>query len=651
MLDIAQEAVRESLAGLDVETPPTHRQFSSTITLPAGPLKGKKYNPNSDRCQSYLIDQLDSGLWERVAVCGPPQLAGKTQCAILLPALRAAIACKLPVGYGLPTLNDLDKAWSEKLKPSIEGGGYGDRLPKMGPGARGGRAPVLTFQDPETGLPLGRLVFLAGGAYGSTVAVVVVDEVDQFRKADGEPLWEDLEDMFHRADSFRERAIRIAVGTVEHDTKSIILVLVRDQGTGTRPWLQCPHCKAHQLVGFDQLVYDKTDEITAAETATVVCKACAVHWSESDRQKAIRHALFVHKGQTVEGGVVTGPVPRTKTLGLLWTALDSSLSSVAELAVEHLRAEKAALVGNYALMRKFVRYRQCDTYQEPKSANEITNTGLAAMSSGSDYDKRVVPHWVHNLSCGVDCQGDRSYWIVLGHGPDDRWCVIDFGWEYLVPKAEKRTPTPADRRRVHDEINLKMDEGWLIEGRTAGVDEVSHMSPLPGLRAIDVGHWSDEITAWLRGARGWRACRGVGKDTLKNLGKILELPPEAKAFVELRQPEGWPVSLVNVNADAVRKWIHASLLRKPYDPASGMLPRGQKSNEVLCMHFSGEVWVEPQQKGDKFIPGFWNDHAHPRHDLLDAAIYALALSRLRIGIQTVKAMTPRRKYGSIGNVR
>jgi hypothetical protein len=221
--------------------------------------------------------------------------------------------------------------------------------------------------------------------------------------------------------------------------------------------------------------------------------------------------------------------------------------------------------------------------------------------------------------------------------------MIDWGYEMAVPSGQDRAPTPADRRRILTEIDSKMNAGWRIEGRDE-LHDMPTMSPLHGLRGIDVGFATDELVSWLRGMKGWRACRGIGRDTIKHMGKIVELPPEAKAFVEVRQPDGWPIMLVNVNGENVRRWVHASLLRDPYDPASGMLPRGQKANDMICLHLSGEV-----ETVDKDGKQYWRE-VRARHDLLDAVCYAMALSRLRTGVQTITANRKAVKYGRIGAI-
>ncbi len=55
------------------------------------------------------------------------------------------------------------------------------------------------------------------------------------------------------------------------------------------------------------------------------------------------------------------------------------------------------------------------------------------------------------------------------------------------------------------------------------------------------------------------------------------------------------------------------------------MPRGLKANDYLLMHLSGEVWdTSPTKKGKA---AYWRE-SRIRHDLLDCAVYGLALGRL-----------------------
>ncbi len=604
---------------------PTFREFAGSVRHYAGPdrIKGTPYRVGSDPCQAYLLEQFDIGKWKRYFICAPPQFGGKTLVAIIITMLRMVIGARLPVGYGLPTLADLDKAWAEKLRPGLRGSGYGDHLPASGPGARGGRGHTLQLTDPETGELEGLIVFLAGGGYGSTVAAALIDEIDQFRTTAGIPLWGAIEDIFNRPNAFGAEALRIGAGTIEDDKQSIILPLVFEQGTGTRPHPQCPHCKFWVMFTFDHLSYDSADEQTAAETVRLACPHCASALTEDDRQQALRNVRFPHKGQTVDQhGSIQGPAPRTDSLGLWWSALDSPQADMRELAREHYRAKKrldASSGIDHGLMRKFWRYRRCEVYVEPEPEGEINNATLARCSDRSTVDKRTVPSWATFLVMAQDVQGDRHYWMVVAFGPGERWAVIDWGYEYLVPESQNRAPTPEDRQRVLNTVRDLATTGWQIEGGE------TRMHPVQC--GVDGGYLPDEIAAWVQGEKAWKFVRGVGHDTIKHAGGGVEktLPAEIRATKSLQavKPSGWRIYWWKVDGHQFRRAAHAALLRNADQISSGMVPRGLKANDALLLHLSGEVWDE----GKEGKPGYWRE-VRKRHDWLDCLVYALALALL-----------------------
>lgn len=627
-----------------------HADFCRTLKIPDGPLRGSRYLPDADPVHACLSREIDAGKWQRIVAVGAVQ-TGKSLSTVLVPLLRSLTVLRQPCVYSQPTLTKIQEGWAGKLAPSMSDSGYGGWMPDKGQGSKGSQTPkFVTFREPKSRARAGTLYLIPGGGASEsaqaavTAAVVAVDEVDSF------PSRHRVELVLKRADSYGNQALRILTSTVKSDEAtgdgaSIILSFYRES-TASRLHFRCPHCAHWQALEWERVTYLDSDEPAAIASARYSCAACAVAWTEDDRHRALQDWRCVHQGQQIDQatGTVVGSPPLTVAFGLLWTALDSSLRSMGQLAAEHWRAVRAAALLDYGPMRSFCRDQLCRPFQDPAGPNEITNDGLASISSRSDYDKRIVPNWVTHLCAGVDVQGDRLYWIINGIGPDDRWCVVDWGYEMFVPAGQDRTATPADRRRVLTELDAKFNTGWQIEGRDHTHD-MPRMSPLHGLRGIDVGYVTDEIVSWLRGVRGWRACRGVGKDMMRSLGKIVpDLPPEAKAFVELRQPDGWPIILCNVLADTVRRWVHAGLMRDAYTPGSGMLPRGLKASDMLCLHLSGEIEAEDSD-GKTYVR-----EVRVRHDLLDALIYAMALSRLRQGIQTVAASRPRIKYGRVGNI-
>lgn len=620
--------------------PPTYREFAATTILPAGPLKGHPFDPNSDPCQSYLIDQLDAGRWERIFVCTPPQIGGKTTVGVLVPALRNAIALRLPVGYGLPTLQDLDKAWAEKLKPALAGSGYGGHLPKAGPGARGGRGHTLQFSDPETGELEGMLVFLAGGAYGSTVAAAIVDEVDQFRTAEGAPLWSALEDIFARADAYGRRALRIAVGTIENDDRTIILVLVNEHGTGTRPWWPCPHCNRFRMWSWEDVHYDGADEETARASARLTCPACASLISDGERLRALPRMQFVHRGQAVDdAGQITGPVPRTTSLGLLWTALDSVRSNLGELAVDHLRARKQIdLRNDHGLMRKFVRYRLCDLYTgdvngEDAPPQQLTRAWLVARSAGSEFGLAPItrekggdsaycaaecPPGPEALFLGVDVQRGgkeapgRLYYVLMGVASDFRTWDLAYGSHILAPVGIQ--PTEAELHKGLD---------WLHEYSAALAAQYGR--PIVR-RLVDIGDRQDEIRRWqMRHAKDWWCVKGVAP------GMKATDAFDLQDWVYKRKMDGGRWYAYEVDVQLVRFQAQAQYLVPPGKPGSAMLPRGVGGTDSLIKHYCATALI-PDGRGGTRWSGKAEDRKYHfefqfRHDLLDCRTYALALAK------------------------
>jgi len=617
--------------------PPTRLEFSRRCKLVGGELKGHGYNPDSDPIQRWLIQQMDLGIWERIYWSAPPQFGGKTVVGILMPALYGTIVQRLPIGYALPTLQDLDKAWHTKLRPQLLASGFGSHLPAHGPGSKGGRGPSVQLRDPETGELEGHILFCAGGAYGDTTAAMLVDEVDQFRKDDA-PDVEALEDLWNRCNAYRARALRIAVGTIEWDDNSTVLALV-DQGTGSRPWLRCPHCGAHQLVDPDkQLVYDGDDDASVRDSARLACAHCATRWTEDDRQQAIRDLVMVHRGQAVNDlGEVTGEAPRTTALSLIYSAFDCPHARLPELAREHWLAKRAEAKGQYALMRKYTRYRLVRAYVQPAIAGELTNRTLAELSKRSDYHKREVPRWVKRLVVCCDVQKDRHYWLALGLGDDGRWCIVDWGYEFLVELDEhghpKREPTAADRVRVMDAIDRHVMQGWPIQGDP---DRRS----VPVACGIDTGYLAGEIVAWVATKPHWCPLKGVGrdhdgrKDDQRHDGKTLLDPALAEkllGIVRVTQPTTMTIPLWHVHGGNVRQQLHSGLMRAPGTPGSGLIPRDLGAGEALLQHLTAEIWTKDPKTGK----WYWREARAGRNHWLDCATYAIALALYEATVEEV----------------
>ncbi len=642
---------------------PTYRAFSSTVRIYAGPahLKGTPYRFGSDPSQAYLLEQFDSGNWNRFFVCAPPQFGGKTLVCIIIPLLRQAIGARVPVGYGLPTLQDLDKAWVEKLRPALKDSGYGAHLPTMGPGARGGRGHTLQLTDPESGEAEGYIIFMAGGAIGSTVGAVLVDEIDKFRTSSGVPLWADIEDLFNRANAYGSTAIRIGTGTIEDDQQSIILPLVFEQGSGTVPHPRCPHCKAWVRLSFDALVIDFADEDTAAASARLACPACATLWTEDDRQASLRDCRFPHAGQLVaDDGSITGAAPKTQTLGLWWSALESPHTTIGDIAREWYRAKLALDTRNdHELLRKFWRYRRCQVYTadmgEDGAPAIITIGYLAARSKASTYSLQAgkevhdedgdsihvaeKPAGIEFLTFTEDVQRGgrdapgRNYFLLQGWAADRRsW---DLAWGSLVACPKGREPSEA-------ELHACLSRVHALGERLA----TDYGLPL-AQRGVDVGDRLPEIRRWLMRNTRWLAIRGV-EATRK------ALPGDIQGVIYRRQQDGgWWLHEIDVHE--MRQAAQNGFLVPPGKPGAAHLPQGIDPHRGLVPHYCATALISDGKSGLR-----WSNckgdrtKGHPeqstRHDLLDCRTYGCALAEYELRSLLTRNRPAPRKYGVVGTV-
>ena len=644
-MTIAAQAVSQSLGGWKLaEPPPTLRQFAGRVRYPGGPLKGQLIDIDTDPVHAFVVDQIDSGQYDSVAWCASPQVSGKTLIGILLVNLHAALGCRLPTGYALPTLQDLDKAWASKLKPQIIDSGFERSLPTAGPGARGGRGPTLQLYDVDGRNRAGQLIFMAGGAYGDTAARLAVDEVDQFRKADGTPDWPAILDLISRTKAYGHRRFVSFVGTIETNIRDncIILTLAEDQGTGIRPWLCCPECGRYQIVSGKNLIYDPTDELSVRDTARILCQHCPSQWDGAMLYAAQRKMLFPHKRQTVdEKGAIVGEQERTKRLGIIENAYCASIVDLPTVAVERWQAEGLEHKGDRASIRKFYMYTECecinDIEEEDGQTTVPTHMRLASLSKASqlkiDVDIKMddgdswhfvhVPEWVEFITVGADVQagGDRApgrvYFQAYGRG-GAKGAIL--GWGTMICAPPGRQPTEAELHASLDRLKQTLAD-WA-----PAAPIVWH--------GVDTGDQTDELLRWLRVNKDWRAVKGTGP--LKKSSTR-----DRPGWMYIRSQPTYTLRLVETKS--VLRVVHGEILARDGE-GSMAIPPGLDQRSALVTHICASVEYEPGKWSERAIHRKYHPEWQRRNDYADALCYARAGA---YEWQTKPAKTIRRQYGKI----
>lgn len=608
VLEIRDEVLRGAKPPAD---PPSHYEVARTMRLGGGRRGGRFYDPDSDACQRLVLLTLDGRRFIRIAICAPPQVGGKTQCGILPPTVRAAIFSRQLVGYALPTLEALDKAWHEKIAKGLHESGYGGHLPKKGPGSKNGRPEVIYFTDPETGQREGGIVFMTGGAFGSTVSVVVVDDADKFQHQ-GVPDRGAVEDIFHRSDSNGDQAIRIMAGTIEFDEGSLILATIEDS-TDTRPWPSCPHCGVHQQLDWQHVVADYASDVSAMASARYRCDACAVLWTEDDRQRAIewQRMLFCDRGQRVEGGKVVGAASESLTFGLTWSALDSAHPGVSLglLAYEYRIAMLAATRGDHSLMRKFYRYRLVRPYtadiDEMEAGTEVTWQRLLERSQlckwgpalhltdrtqeveGHLYSRHVAdpPEDAIGCAAGVDVQNNRVYPVLVAFDKDGT--TYDIAWSYEFARKDHRPWSKGELHALLDRVDIVL-HAW------------SRQLPLVAV-GLDTGDFTADLLSWQSGHRGtWFATKGTNRN----------IPESRRGVAGLVQINDDGLHMLGV--DNLRELIHAAYRRKNGAVGAAHIPSGLSNNSsdtAYLKHLCAEkTIIDPKTRKKRLQqgPGRWD---------------------------------------------
>lgn len=576
-------------------------EFAPTMLLPDGEAAGLHWDPDTEPMQAAWVRECDNPLWQ-VMVSVQPSQRGKSLKGTALPILHAITERRQSVAYVMPTKEKLDQQWQEKLKPMIEGCGFGGWLPEKGPGARGGKPASLTLRDPISKVRAASLFFLAAGAGGKetslasvTAPVVVVDEADDLVSEAHLGL------AFRRTRSFGDDYRVYIVSTVNerHDRDAHPVLIFYERGSRSRLHYPCVHCGGYQPLEWANVVAN-------LDAPGYRCEHCAVIWSENDRHRALDRWRLVHAGQAVAAdGTVTGPAPTGRWFSLLGSDLEYHRASLRQIVAEHANAQRALERGDRAPLRQFYQKVLCRVLADDADARpDLVESTLLQIAGSSTYRRGEAPPTCDLVTCGVDVQLRRHYWLVVGFDERDAWYILDWGRDAVAGDLE--TPKPEQRRDGLDRIDT-----MLRTGIPAGPDR-----RLLPFAALDTGFRPEETRPWIAERRArWIAAKGAGEELVSRmvrapLGKRRDFE---EGVFDLRDQDESPDHLqIFVAADDLLDRIAAD-----WQAGRGHLPADVDAE--LVRHLTG---MRPGVKKR------WEPRGS-RHDLLDCLVYAIALARYR----------------------
>ena len=372
-----------------------------------GPDSGKALK--LERWQSLFLTAVESEGKPLVSLRAASQV-GKTLLALGV-GLRSAVDGR---GVLLASATETGaRDLSRRVEGAIERSPF---LSSQFPSARSGPGARSSWKDRR--LDSGGWLALAASGSASqlasrTAAVAIADEVSRWprsvRSGEGHPLtllrarlsdWQDA-----------GRLLAISSPVLENDA---IGLLFRD---GDRRRLEFPCLACHDLTPF---LWAQVVGRERGETPEIACLACGVPHGERARIKMLGKAEWIAQRQDP-----TDPDSISFTL----SRLDSGRASLKQVTSEWRRARLAVERG------------------DPNGLKSFRNLvlGLPGTSGTADIDKlfelredKFQLAQLEQVTAGVDVQGDRLVYVVLGFGPDNVDCwVLGYGIELGDPREDE----------------------------------------------------------------------------------------------------------------------------------------------------------------------------------------------------------------------
>ena len=396
------------------------------IYLPNGPYSGERYRHHYHPVSRLFFDEIDSGRWSRIAATGPTQ-NGKTLMCYVIPVLYHLFEMKETVIVGLPSMDMANDKWSEDFLPVIEASDYAGLLPTKGEGSRGGAVKrAIKFRN---GSSL-RFMTAGGGdkkrsAYTSrVVAITEVDGMDEAGETSREA--DKIEQIEARTRAFGRTGKRVYLECTVSIERGRIWQEVKS-GSDSRIMRPCVHCGVYVAPEREHLTgwQGAASEEEAAEAAHFTCPSCNAEWSDSDRAEAWPEAVLLHKGQEVDkGGIITGELPKTQTLGFRWSAVDNPFVTAGDLGAEEWLAYRSRDRENAEKkQRQFVwtlPYELPDIDLTPLEAEDVENRT-------KHLKKGIVPDDAIAITIGIDTGKRALHWTAIAVLPEGGSHVVEYG--------------------------------------------------------------------------------------------------------------------------------------------------------------------------------------------------------------------------------
>lgn len=410
----------------------------------------------------------------------------------------------------------------------------------------------------------------ASGLRSMPARAVFADEVDAWPpELDGEG--DPIKLAEARTATFsRRKMLMVSTPTVETTSTIWKEWKLSDQRSYQVP---CPHCGTFQPLVWENLRWN-------LDGVLYHCSDCGTGIEERHKTEMLSRGVWVPAAESETPGFHISGLYTPIGLGLSWRELANEWDSVGNDPIR---------------MRTFRNLRLGLPISDPVARLEADELAARAGS----YHVRTTPPGIRVFTAGVDVQADRWAVLVLGHGPENLWAVVD--WVEIPGN-----PTKPDEWK-------KLD-GYL--------GEIGELGPLE-LTAVDCGYLTDDVLAYV----SHRSPKVIAVKGANTFGRPIISRPTRTAY----KPNGRGrlstsgSQLWVLGTDTAKTTIHARLVS---DGKSDLVDRRVLFPKNLDSSFysqlTAEAWDSAKRRWIK---------VHPRNEALDCFVYALAAAyhpRLRI---------------------
>lgn len=603
------------------------------IILPNGPHRGKQFRCHRMPASGLWFDLVDSRRWQIHVATGPSQ-SGKTLCCFVIPTLYCLFEKQQDVIVGLPNLDMAASKWIKDLRPVIRESRYAEFLPVRGPGSKGAtKLRVIEFQNGT------HLTFMSFGGgdksrAGETAPNLIITETDGGGEAtetsdESNP----IEQLLARTLAYDLDAFVVMECTV---STTIGQTWVRYQaGTASRIVRPCPACTHWVTPDREHFRGWQTadNEIDAGDMAGFCCPTCGVKWTDKQRFQANARSKIIHRGQAIDrSGTILGELPKTRTLGFRWSAVDNTFRSSAMLG--SLEWSKARDVDQDSAKKALDQFQYAIPWKPDDEEDDFLDP-YTAMKRMGNTQRNVVPYDHDVVTVATDIGDRKIHWVAISWCSDDaRATVVNYGVvEVFSKRLGPEKAILAALRYIRDKI---LDGGFPQENSAETIFPLQWWVDA-GWRTKTIFKFARECEQTEKWYRRVHAAvgRGAGKqyrrpytEKFKRDRNTVHVGDDFY-FSRLKK---YQTDLAIVNADAWKSFVHARMLT-PVMGEGGELQPGAMTlfvpesgdHSQFCRHLAAEreTTVFFPEKGELKI---WKTLSRANH-FFDATYLASAAAR------------------------